>query len=186
MKLNRARVWIDHAWSWDLQLALAIGGLTAIGQCTTDIPETWIFYSAATLTVISGTLLITTTNMWNSVQSLTLGSEYGELIRSKDPQEDGIRMPFTIARIAAWASLTTILATSVIVAMVDWSIARFMISVSATIFSWALFACLAVFLHQNEHQRLSAQLQANLEQHRREQRRAQRESAPSHDDPAPK
>ena len=182
MNRDRAKVWLDHAWSWDLQLALVAGGFTAISQCITEIPRTWILYGAASLIVVSGTLLITTTNMWNSVQSLTFGSEYGELVRSADPQEDGIRMPFTIARIVSWASLATILVTSVIVAFADWFIVEFMVSISATVFTWALLACLAVFLHQNEHQRLSAQLQANLEKARREQRQAQRESRDSHED----
>ena len=165
---------LEHAWHWDLWISMAVCLGVGVLWFKEDFEPAWTWTMPFIL--VSAFLVTTTTTIENSVERLTVDSDYGELVRAIDHDQERIVAPFSVARMVSWASVILTIVTTACIEHLDRLAMSFIGIPTVLVFSWALFGMLSVTLHQRAHSRFQASVRASLEEVARAERKAARQA----------
>ena len=165
---------LEHAWHWDLWISMAVCVGIGVVWFREDFEPAWTWI--VPFIPVSAFFITTTTAIGHSVEKMTVDSDYGELVRAIDHDQERIAAPFSIARIVAWASLVLTIVTTACIEHLGRVAMSFIGIPTVLVFSWALFGTFSITMHQRAHNRYAASVRASMEKIARIERQAAREA----------
>lgn len=164
--------------AWDSISALLLGSATGIIWTLNgyEAELVWVVPGIALSVLLSGMAW----TQWNQMKASLRGTDYGELLRLVDPNEDDIKRPYSVVTYVSLASAVWITLTGFLLEPLSQTWESFFIGVGVFLLAWSGLGVVSLKMISDRNDRLVAQLEALKEETEAAQRESRRQRRERH------